>query len=260
LRDEGRDGGGDRAAGGKREAQQGKDQEGKKRVRSLKAGMKANSTSYPHNFRKSLVFIGKGRLIKHVAMSGTLKKSAASTAANKLFSVMAGWGIWSSSSFYYDRIIYPSLMLKFGDFWGGIVAAVGAILICMGFLLHYEFSKLTWISSTEEILGTIASNLERIEKRSAFLRAIFIVPRLLLQLTLSYVEKRSVFGFILLSTQSDPFLTTSFFRQGRGDGLKMKDWGRFFVSAIIANVYWIAYTAIILVPIRIAWRFIQILI
>lgn len=186
-------------------------------------------------------------------MSGIIKKIAAFIAAKKWIGIISGWGIWGSTSVYYDRVVYPGLMLWLGNFWGGIVAASGAMIICTGFLLYYELTKSSWISSTDEVLNKIAGRIKKIEGYNIIFKIIFFIPRVLLQFSLHFISKRGKLGFIALSCISDPFITSSYFRNGKKDSLKCKDWFLFAISGLIANTYWIFYTAVILAPLRFVW-------
>ena len=196
-----------------------------------------------------------------------LRKIAASIAASKWFGIISGWGAWYSSSVYYDRYVYPSLMLYFGIIWGGIIAASIAMFICTVFLLGYVLTGAKWIDETDEIFARIVKKIakitrwvEKIEGYSFILRVIFIIPRLLgqlavwlMELSLSLISKRGVSGFIILSCIVDPFVTVSYFRNGRTDGISAKDWGMFFISGVITNTYWIVWNSVIVVAIKSFW-------
>jgi len=167
--------------------------------------------------------------------------------------MISGWGIWSASSVYYDRVAYPAIMLALGDLRGGIIAGLGAMVICVAFLLHYEKTGSQWIASTEDVIGQIIKRIRKIESYNIILKIIFFIPRIFMQLSLSSVAKRGVLGFIVLSCMSDPFVTLSFFKKNR-NGLTKKDWMIFMLSGLIANVYWILYTSVILVFVRAIWK------
>lgn len=203
-----------------------------------------------------------------------LKKIAASIAASKWFGIISGWGVWYSSSVYYDRYVYPALMLYFGIIWGGIIAAAVAMLICTGFLLSYVLTDAKWIDETDAILARIVNRIakitnwvEKIEGYSFILRVFFIIPRLLgqlavwlMELSLRLISKRGVPGFIILSCTFDPFVTVSYFRNGRIDGLSAKDWGIFLLSGVITNTYWVLWNSVIVVAIRSIWEVVILLI
>ena len=171
---------------------------------------------------------------------------------SKWAGMISGWGIWSASSVYYDRFAYPAIMLALGDLRGGIIAGLGAMIICVAFLLHYEKTGSQWIASTEDIIGQIIKRIKKIESYNIILKIIFFIPRIFMQLSLDSVAKRGVLGFIVLSCMSDPFVTLSFFKKDR-KGLSKKDWMIFMLSGLIANVYWILYTSVILVFVRAIW-------
>jgi len=54
--------------------------------------------------------------------------------------------------------------------------------------------------------------------------------------------------FLFLSLKWDPFITTAFMRAGTGqyDGMSRKDWKIFWLSVLVANLWWILviYTGI----------------
>ncbi len=172
---------------------------------------------------------------------------------SKWAGMLSGWGIWSASSVYYDRVAYPAIMLALGDLRGGIIAGLGAMVICLAFLLHYEKTGSQWISSTEDVIGQIIKRIRKIESYNIILKIIFFIPRIFMQLSLNSVAARGALGFVVLSCMSDPFVTLSFFKKNR-NGLTKKDWMIFMLSGLIANVYWILYTSVILVFVRALWK------
>gem|GEM_PF-1380795 len=198
-----------------------------------------------------------------------LKIFAAKIAASKWFVAVSGWGFWYSSSLWYDRYAYPALMLYFGIIWGGIIASSVAMLMCATILIIYELLGATWVESTDEIFSDLAKKSEKIadwmkkwEKYNTILKIFLIVPRLIvrlvslfLRLSIRWISRRGLLGFITLSLIADPFVTISYFKKGRKkSGLTAKDWGLFLLSGIVANVYWILYNSIIVIAIKFAWK------
>jgi hypothetical protein len=194
---------------------------------------------------------------------------ASKIAASRCFVDVSGWGFWYYSSLWYDRYIYPALMLYFGIIWGGIIAASVAILMCATVLIIYELLGATWVESTDEIFSDLAKKSEKIadwmkkwEGYNVFLKIFLIVPRLIirlvslfLKLSIRWISRRGFLGFIVLSLIADPFVTISYFKKSRNKGgLRTKDWGLFFLSGIVANVYWVLYNSIIVIAIKFAWK------
>lgn len=190
-------------------------------------------------------------------MSGFVSNMAAKIAAKEWINGIAGWTIWGSSSVYYDRVVYPSLMLYFGNLWGGIVAGSIAILINICFLLFYVIRKSKWVVSADEAIVRIVSFIERVEGFHVVFKLICLPVRFLLQFSHKHVLRRGLIGFIALSCLTDPFVTISYFRQDRCDDLSVKDWTLFFISGIITNTYWTVYTLVFLIPIRLVWSLIK---
>ncbi|EKE19465.1 MAG: hypothetical protein ACD_9C00004G0001 [uncultured bacterium] len=191
------------------------------------------------------------------AMSG-LKEMAAKVAENKWIGVVSGWGIWGTFSVYYDRIVFPALMLRFGNVLGGVYAALGAMLICTIFLVLYQLTNSSWVSSTDQVLEEIVSRIEKIEGYNVFGKIIFFIPRILLQASLRFIAKRGKLGFIALSCIADPFITILYyFKKEDKKGLGGKGWSLYLLSGLIANTYWIIWSSVIVVAIKFAWKIIQ---
>lgn len=186
-----------------------------------------------------------------------LREMAAKVADNKWVGMISGWGVWGTSSMYYDRYVYPALMLQFGLVYGGIFAALGAMIICTLFLLWYQLTNSSWVSSTDEVLTDIVNRTKKMEGYNTFLKIAFFIPRVFLQVSLRFIAKRGKLGFIALSCIADPFITILYFRKGNDDGLNGKDWSLYLLSGLIANTYWIIWSSVIVVTIKLTWRIIQ---
>ena len=136
------------------------------------------------------------------------------------------WTVGHTVDFFmtwgYDLVIYPYLFLTFGTFLGWIYATIGSILLCLGTLWFYDYTKQDW-------LGIETIKLLRDEPGTHPIRTFF--HRLM--------NKGDALAFIALSIHYDPFIVTVYMRRGSGNHLMSgRDWKIFWASVVVANLWW----------------------
>ncbi len=145
--------------------------------------------------------------------------------------------IWSIGWFFnnvilnygWDYFLYPFVIWKLGIVVGGTIMMVVSTLACYFLLLFYDWSKKDWLG-----IETIKGFREEVG-RSRIRRLINWV-----------LNKGDAAALILLSVQFDPFITTAYMRHGshQYNGLSKRDWKIFFLSAVVANLYWLGVSYI----------------
>ena len=165
----------------------------------------------------------------------------------RLAQAVAGWGFWYLTSWIFDNILYVAAIAIWGPVFGGGVMTVIAMGITFCFMLFYERGRTDWlgVNAVEEIRRDgfrWVRTLESSEYRSRIIRhlvqIIVFIPRQLSRLVLFLLRQGDVVAFLVLSIQTDPFITTAFLRHGRFDGLRRRDWIIFAASGLLSNFYW----------------------
>ncbi len=154
--------------------------------------------------------------------------------------IFTGFGFKILLDYGYDWLIYPLIMWYFGTWLGGLIAAIGAMTICFTLLMFYERQKKDWLGA-----GTLDEVL-------IFVNAwIGNNPKGIFRLISWGLKNSKVFSFFFMSIFRDPFETLVFLRRGRFEQkLNWKDYGLFFLSGVIGNIYWIFRTEIHLLALR----------
>jgi len=122
----------------------------------------------------------------------------------------------------FDYLLYPAVIWKLGPLLGGAIMSVASLLVCLGCLCFYDWSKRDWLG-IEAI-----KDLESVQSFRRKQKARARVP-----------SAGGVSAFLLLSLYFDPFITTAYLRRGRFNGMKRRDWVVFLGSWFISNIGWI---------------------
>jgi hypothetical protein len=121
----------------------------------------------------------------------------------------------------FDYILYPFVIYKLGILRGGIVMAFLSLTVCLLTLWFYDWAKRDWLGI--EFL----KELKSYEGKSRFRR---VFSQLL--------NRTDTMAFVVLSLRYDPFITTTYLRRGRYNGLSARDWRIFFGSVMLSNAAW----------------------
>lgn len=139
----------------------------------------------------------------------------------RLAQIGTGHAVYASFNWLFDNVLYVYVILRLGLAAGGAIMTTFSLVQCAATLLLYERMKIDWVGA-----GSIA-HLVSIPNPSWWQRII------------AWAAKRgAAFVFLALCVFQDPFITTAYFRQGRFDGLRARDWRIFLASVVVSNFYW----------------------
>ena len=119
----------------------------------------------------------------------------------------------------FDEVLYPFVLCKIGSVFGGVIMTLGSLLVCLLMLKFYDWAKKDWLC------------VETVKEAKEGTKSRFIVWVL---------GQRDAVSFLILSTVTDPFVTTIAMRKGawQFNGLSKRDWKIFLGSVLIGNVLW----------------------
>jgi hypothetical protein len=166
------------------------------------------------------------------------------------------------SSWVFDNILYVVAIAWWGPLIGGSVMMLLAMLITLGFLIVYERGKTDWLGmgAIETLKQEGFAWVTRLEQYPfqrrwvhILVRAITWLPRRLAKLLVFLLRRGDVFAFVILSIQTDAFITTSYLRRGRFDGLRRQDYLIFVASAFLSNLYWILRSWLVVILLQWGW-------
>ncbi|WP_372717735.1 hypothetical protein [Immundisolibacter sp.] len=131
----------------------------------------------------------------------------------------------------FDYLLYPYVLWHLGLLYGGITMMLLSALACYLLLLFYDWTKKDWLG-IEAI-----KDLKHSESQGRFL-----------SLVGNFLRRSDWLAMLALSIKFDPFITVAYLRPGsyHFNGLTRREWGLFWVSVLISNLYWsfVAFTGI----------------
>jgi hypothetical protein len=136
-----------------------------------------------------------------------------------------GVGLTANSIFvnWFDFVLYPGVMGRFGTLRGATIMWVLSFLVCYVTILFYDWAKQDW-------LGIETLKELRDEEASWSLRKV-----------LSWATKKGDWlVLVVVSIWKDPFICTAYMRRGAHQygGLTKRDWRIFLISLVIGNLWW----------------------
>jgi len=121
----------------------------------------------------------------------------------------------------FDYLLYPFAIFKLGVLYGGLVMSLLSLLVCLGLLKLYDWTK-------RDCLGIEAiKSMKEYQGASWFGRA-----------TAWTLRRSDWLACLLLSIKFDPFITTAYLRHGAFNGMSRRDWRIFLASWFVGNLYW----------------------
>ena len=121
----------------------------------------------------------------------------------------------------FDNVLYVYAVYRLGLLIGGALMTLLSLVQCAFLLVLYERMRIDWVGAGPLTAGHGS-------RGPAWWRRL-----------LSWAADRGKFVvFLALCVFQDPFITTAYFRGGRFDGLKRRDWHLFFASVLVSNGYW----------------------
>lgn len=198
-------------------------------------------------------------------MSG-FAKIAALIAASNVKGILTGWTFWAGFNWWFDNILFPAGIAKWGPLYGGIAMSVAAMLLNLACLVGYEYKKMSWIGDTEDVLEGMFKWTKKIMEHEYkyasvkfVLAAICVLPRLVLSIAVWCVAKGGIRAFLALSMFTDSFVTTAYLRKEKAGRSKAIDLGIFFASTVFSCAYWTFRSWGLVVIIEFIWNKIQIM-
>ncbi len=133
-----------------------------------------------------------------------------------------GHTLYAGFNWLFDHVIYVYVVYQFGMVRGGLLMTALSFVQCAGTLLLYQRMRIDWVGA-----GLLAE-IRLKPRRNGFERFLL------------WADTRHPLAiFTLLCIAQDPFITTAYFKRGQFDVITRGDWGRFILSVIVANFYWV---------------------
>lgn len=165
---------------------------------------------------------------------------------NKIGLIAIGHTAKQTEEYLVDWFVYGFVVFKCTSIWGPYKGSIVAFfimmpisaLLCWLYIVFYDWAK-------KDIFGFEALKELREEESSGWFGRLF--------------QRISRWGdipvFILLTTHSDPFMVTMYFRKkGHAHkGLAPRDWYIFWGSVVLSNAYWTFGWTIVLWVIEALW-------
>lgn len=154
-----------------------------------------------------------------------------------LMEIGTGLIIYATFRWLFENVLYVYIIYRFGLFVGGAIMTFLSVGICSGTLFLYQHMRIDWVGAG------ILARFSSVPNPSWWQRII------------SWgMSRGSSVIFLVLSIFQDPFITTSYFRQGRFGALQVRDWKIFFGSVLVGNLYWTLRSGIVVAILESAWR------
>ncbi len=169
----------------------------------------------------------------------------------KIGTLLIGHGFKRVEEILFDWVLYGAVMawatVHYGQLWGPVVTfttlAPLSALFCWAEIMFYDWAKKDWLGL--EMLKEFRDE----EKHEHWF------GRMLHRIT----RWGHIPAFFVLSAHTDAFITTAYFRPKHRQyhGMTRRDWGIFWSSIAVSNMYWtLRWTLIVAV---ISWLWLNVL-
>lgn len=135
-----------------------------------------------------------------------------------------GHGAKNVEEILFDYAIYPAVIAWLGAVYGGLLMTALSAFMCWLYVLAYDWSGKDWFGfellkearDGEEVEGRVGGFVQKIARKGDWA------------------------AFLALSMYADPFFTTVYMRKGSAayNGMSRRDWGIFWGSVLVANLWW----------------------
>ena len=170
-------------------------------------------------------------------MDSVSDNTALPSRRRRIFQVGVGHATYAAFSWAFDNVLYLYVVYRLGLLVGGALMTALSLTLCAATLVAYERMRVDWVG---------AGALERL----ASLPSPSWWQRLIL-----WADRRGALPvFLALSVFQDAFITTAYFRRGRFDGLRGRDWRVFLGSVLVSNLYWTLRSGVIIAALVAVWR------
>lgn len=147
---------------------------------------------------------------------------------------------------FFDYILYPIIVYKYGPLYGGISLAILDGLTCLLILYVYDLLENDWlgIESAKALMENFFKEEEDVAKKSWRKHSKNIAKWLF--------HRNKIGQLIFLSTYFNALITIIYMRPGYHlyNGLSKRDWRIFFGSIIISNAWWASLSFVVIAVVR----------
>ena len=157
----------------------------------------------------------------------------------RIAEIGTGHILYATFNWFFDNVLYVAAILQLGLVSGGALMTALSLIQCAASLVLYEHIRIDWVGA-----GSIAQ-LAGVPNPAWWQRLIAWATR-----------RGAVVVFLVLCIFQDPFITTAYFRGGRFDGLRSRDWRLFFASVLVSNFYWTLRSGVLAAVVASAWRWV----
>ena len=135
-----------------------------------------------------------------------------------------GHGFKQAEEFFFDYLLYPGVIAWPGAILGGLVMTVVAALACYLYIQLYDWAKKDWLGL--ELLKGMRDGEEKQNRITRFFQRV--------------IRRGDWLAFLVLSCQTDAFMTTVYMRRGANEynGMSGRDWRIFWGSIVVSNLWW----------------------
>jgi hypothetical protein len=155
----------------------------------------------------------------------------------RIAEIGTGHILYAIFNWFFDDVLYVYAIYRLGLVSGGAFMTTLSLIQCAATLLLYERMRIDWVG------GSSIIRLAGIPE-----------PRWRQRLMVWATERGAAVVFVLLCIFQDPFITTAYFRGGRFDGLRARDWRIFLSSVLLSNFYWTLRSGVLAALLVSAWR------
>ena len=142
----------------------------------------------------------------------------------------------------FNYLLYPYVIYTCGIIRGGVIMILASMIACLLKLQFYDWSKHDW-------LGIEA--IKNLKEYSGARRGG--------RMTAWFLKRSEIAAFLFLTMLYDPFVTATYLRRGRFNGMMSRDWWIFYASLLIGNVPWILACYMGITLVEWAWRSVKVL-
>ncbi len=162
----------------------------------------------------------------------------------KVSTISVAHTILYTTDYWFDNILYPAVLLRFGTLIGLIILIILSGLISFRLLVLHTRSKVDWlgVDVVEVIKANTRAKIEKFYSKKGvwweilhITTYVFILP---LRIVLWALDKNDFAAFVALSIYTDAFKTTAFLRHGRKGKLSRRDYKIFYSSIVLSNLWW----------------------
>jgi hypothetical protein len=172
--------------------------------------------------RQGLFYMASGPIsIRNTTANDAAAESWLVRHRRRLAEVSLGHGLYAVFNWFFDNVLYVYVVYQLGLLRGGTIMTLLSMVQCGALLMLYERMRIDWVGAGS--IGRLSS----------------IPNPVRWQRVLLWADRRgAAVVFLALCILQDPFITTVYFRRGRFNGLRPRDWRIFLASVLTSNGYW----------------------